>query len=413
MIESISDPRSRNLQSGAADTPSWHGIFVTTSLSRSSGGPFHSVSGLARAVTAVDAGSISVVGAYADAEVWPEDRRQWAATPVAAVPHRGLLAVSAMRRCLRTMLDAGAARGVAPLLHLHGIWDAASLTLASLPDARPIPLVVSPRGMLEPWALRQRSTKKKIALTLWQRSQLAHAGLLHATSAMECEGLRQAGLRNPVAIVPNGIDLPADIGDLGAGAPRGASGDRRCVFLSRLHPKKGLPMLLAAWARLQPQGWTLEIAGSGEPRHEREVRDTIQRLNLHGVTLVGDLRGTDKWRFLATADLFVLPTYSENFGIAVAEAMAAGLPVITTRGTPWQVLRDERMGWWVDADEQSMAGALREATSEPAATLADRGQRARSHAIAMYSWAAIGRRMRDCYRWLLGIGPLPMDIVFE
>ena len=413
MIPPPVERQASHRRSGAAHAPSWHGIYVTTSLSRSSGGPFHSVSGLARAVAAEAPGSVSVVGAYADAALWPEDCRQWSATPLAAVPYRGLLTVGAMRRCLRTVLDSVADRGAAPLVHLHGLWDAASLTLASTSESSRIPLVISPRGMLEPWALRHRGSKKKLALTLWQRSQLVHAGLLHATSAMECEGFRQAGLRNPVAIVPNGIDLPADIGDLGSRASREAPSSRRCVFLSRLHPKKGLPMLLAAWARLRPRGWTLQIAGSGEPRHEREVRDTIERLKLDGVTLEGDLRGADKWRFLATADLFVLPTYSENFGIAVAEAMAAGLPVITTRGTPWQVLRDEQMGWWVDADEPSLTGALREATSAPSAVLAERGGRARSHAIATYSWPAIGRRMLDCYRWLRGIGPTPTDIVFE
>jgi glycosyltransferase involved in cell wall biosynthesis len=171
-------------------------------------------------------------------------------------------------------------------------------------------------------------------------------------------------------------------------------------------------MLLAAWKRIRPQGWTLEIAGSGEPRHEAEVRDIIRRLQLHEVSLVGDLRGVQKWRFLANADLFVLPTFSENFGVAIAEAMAAGIPVITTRGTPWRALRDERMGWWIDADEHALATALREATSEPLAALHDRGQRARHYAMKTFGWPAIGQRMMACYEWVLGIGPATQDIEF-
>jgi len=396
--------------------PEWLAIFITTSLSRSSGGPFHSVSGLSRAVAGTDRGHVMVIGGYADQSLWTEDQSQWSATPLVAVPYRGLRTTFRLRECVQTAIRDTLATGVTPLIHLHGMWDAASLSLALLPQSRAIPLVVSPRGMLEPWALRQKRLKKAAAMQLWQRSLLTHASLLHATSHLESEGLRALGFRGPIAVIPNGIDVPPDIDSLRdakpAYTPRGTSPQRRCVFLSRLHPKKGLPMLLAAWKRIRPQGWTLEIAGSGEPRHEAEVRDIIRRLQLHEVSLVGDLRGVQKWRFLANADLFVLPTFSENFGIAIAEAMAAGLPVITTRGTPWQVLCDERMGWWIDADEHALATALREATSEPLAALHDRGQRARHYAMKTFGWPAIGQRMMACYEWVLGIGPATQDIEF-
>ena len=396
--------------------PEWLAIFITTSLSRSSGGPFQSVSGLSRAVAGLDRGRVMVIGGYADQSLWTEDQSQWSATPLVAVPYRGLRTAFRLRECLQTGIHDAHKTGVTPLIHLHGMWDAASLSLALLPQSRAIPLVVSPRGMLEPWALQQKRLKKAAAMHLWQRSLLTRASLLHATSHLECEGLRALGFRGPVAIVPNGIDVPPDIDSLRdakpAHTPIGSSPQRRCVFLSRLHPKKGLPMLLAAWKRIRPQRWTLEIAGSGDPRHEAEVRDIIRRLQLHEVSLVGDLRGVHKWRFLANADLFVLPTFSENFGIAIAEAMAAGIPVITTRGTPWQVLRDEQIGWWIDADENALATALREATSEPVATLHDRGRRARRYALKTFAWQSIGQQMLACYEWVLGIGPATPDIEF-
>ena len=396
--------------------PRWQAIFVTTSLSRTSGGPFHSVSGLARAVADRDPGRVIVIGGYADQSLWSEDRLQWAATPLAAVPSSGIGTAFLLRDRIRFAVDETQAAGSLPLIHLHGMWDAASLSLALLPQLRSVPLVVSPRGMLEPWALQQKQLKKAVAMQLWQRSLLTRAGLLHATSHLECEGLRRLGLNCPIAIVPNGIDVPSDIDALRdakpAYQPPGSSQQRRCVFLSRLHPKKGLPMLLAAWKRIRPQGWRLDIAGSGDSRHEAEVRDIIRRLQLDEVSLVGDLRGNAKWRFLVNADLFVLPTFSENFGIAIAEAMAAGLPVITTRGTPWQVLGDKRMGWWIDADEHALTTSLREATSEPAATLHDRGQRARHYSMTTFGWPSIGQRMLACYEWVLGIGPATQDIEF-
>lgn len=392
-----------------------HVIFLTTSLSRSSGGPFFSVSGLARAVGKESRASVSVVGAYADEALWPEDQLQWSGTPVAAMPYKGLRSVIPMRDALSATLFADTPRADGALVHLHGIWNAASLSLALLNKPLECPLIISPRGMLEPWALSQRRIKKMLAMRLWQRGLLAQATLLHATSQMEYEGFRRLGLRNPVAIVPNGIELPHDVVGTVDDClnKRRSQGDqqRKCIFLSRLHPKKGLPLLLSAWHRLRPRGWTLHIAGASEGGHDREIRDMIHRMGLEGVFLVGDLRGPEKWRFLGTADLFVLPSYSENFGIAVAEAMAMGVPVITTQGTPWQVLRDQQMGWWIPADEQSLAEAMHEATTEQPSGLFSRGQRARRYVLDTFGWASVGRRMSACYDWALARGPLPPDIV--
>jgi len=390
-------------------------VFLTTSLSRSSGGPFLSVSGLADAVARDDHANVSVVGAYTDGSLWGEDRLQWSATPIRAMAYSGLRSVLPLRDALAATLAKDSGRHGDTLVHLHGLWDAASLALALLRRQCGGPLVVSPRGMLEPWALAQRKVKKKAALRLWQHNLLTESTILHATSQMEYEGFRRLGLRNPVAIVPNGIEIPSDGGARGDTIPHSRSPDsgpaRRCVFLSRLHPKKGLPILLSAWSRLRPQGWTLEIAGAGDQAYEREMGKLIAALGLEGVTLVGDLRGHEKWRFLANADLFVLPTHSENFGIAVAEAMAVGVPVITTQGTPWQVLHDQRMGWWVPVDEQAIVTALREAVSEPIPMLRARGERARRYVRDSFGWDSIGHRMRACYDWALERGPLPADIV--
>jgi glycosyltransferase involved in cell wall biosynthesis len=390
-------------------------VFLTTSLSRSSGGPFLSVSGLAEAVAKDGGVNVSVVGAYANPSLWNEDQLQWSGTPIKAMAYGGLRSVPPLRDELAATLASDACHDTNALVHLHGLWDAASLALALLRNRLECPLVVSPRGMLEPWALAQRGIKKTVALRLWQHRLLVEATILHATSQMEYEGFRRLGFLNPVAIVPNGIRLPPDAVPRGGASPPsatpGLAPSRRCVFLSRIHPKKGLPILLNAWSRLRPQGWTLEIAGAGDQTHERQVREIIAALGLEGVSLVGDLRGPDKWAFLATADLFILPTYSENFGIAVAEAMAVGVPVITTHGTPWQVLEEQQMGWWVPVAEQALFSALQEAVSEPIPRLRARGERARRYVRDSFGWDSIGHRMRACYDWALGRGPLPADIV--
>lgn len=391
----------------------WDTIYVTTGLSPLDGGPFRSVSGLAKAVTATGATTVRVVGGCRLLNDWETDRHEWLPIEVDATAGRGLRAAAAMAADIDRALVAARESGRPAVVHSSGLWDHGSLAVNRGQQIASFPLVTSPRGMLEPWALAHRRLKKFAALLLWQRRQLARADLLHATSEMECDNIRRLGLRNPVCVIPNGIDVPAELpAVLHAGVASKGGGPRRCLFLSRLHPKKGLPMLLEAWARAKPVGWVLEIAGNAEGGHDREIERLIRGRGLDSVRLVGEQAGSEKWRFLAAGDLFILPSYSENFGIVVAEAMAMGLPVITTHGTPWGVLEEQDLGWWVPASADAIAASLRTATAESPDRLADRGRRAREYALRSFGWPAIGERMAACYAWLLGLGPVPPDIVF-
>lgn len=386
----------------------WRAVLVTTGLSRHDGGPFLSVSGLARAVAAQRRGSVAVVGVYRSEADWAIDRMQFDGVPVDAALRR-LRAVEYMTDAIGRHLSAGCPSTV---IHGQGLWRSASLAVEQSPRRCGSRLVISPRGMLEPWALHHHATRKRIAMALWQWRQLTDADMLHATSFAEYTTIRDLGLRNPVCVIPNGVEIPAAWADRRAMVPVPGS-PRRCVFLSRLHSKKGLPMLLDAWARVRPSGWTLEIAGGSSDGHDREIAREIASLRLADVRLVGELTGEEKWRFLATADLFVLPSHSENFGIAVAEAMGMGLPVITTTATPWGVLQQERSGWWVEPAADALAEAIREATAESTDQLAARGRRARDHVCRTFRWDAIGERMAACYDWLAGYGPLPADVVLD
>lgn len=387
-------------------------VVLTTGLSHTSGGPFVSVSGLTAALESFTIWHPQVVGVYGDAASWPRDRRQWEGCSLTAGSEAGLSAARWLASTCLAALDAARQRGQTALMHVSGLWDAASIAGSLVARERPMPYVVSPRGMLEPRALRSKAAKKKAALLLWQRKLLAGATLLHATSLQECESIRAAGFRNPVCVVPNGVSLPPPPMDQPAARPE--RDGRRCVFLSRIHPHKGLPLLIRAWARVRPVGWTLEIAGYMEDRaHDAEVRRLVEALELTSVHFVGERQGMQKWDFLRTADLFVLPSYSENFGVAVAEALACGIPAIATTGTPWRALADRRIGWWVDASEAALATALAEAVAEPPAALAARGARGREYAAAQFGWEQIARRLAAGYSWAVGAGPPTADIVFD
>lgn len=389
-------------------------VLLTTGLSSGCGGPFFSVSGLAAAVAKSGLCDAAVVGTYSQSATWADDRRQWAGTKVSAMPGNGLAsAQSLVDRTQHAFKTTERLQGHG-IVHVSGLWDAASLAGAIL-QARGFTCMVSPRGMLEPWALSQKAAKKGFAMMLWQRRLLAQAVLLHATAESELQSIRNIGLRTPVCIVPNGVEFPPDdlYGSL-AGIPRGEGRRiRTAVFLSRIHPKKGLPLLIEAWSRVRPSGWALVIAGYSEDvAHEAEMRQLVQTLRLDSVSFVGERTGIAKWDFLRSADLFVLPSHSENFGIVVAEAMVVGLPVIATTGAPWRILRDEGMGWWTEPTVEGIAAALTNACSEADEQRAKRGAKARAYAAREFSWDGIGRRMARCYLWAAGLGPITDDIVF-
>lgn len=283
------------------------------------------------------------------------------------------------------------------IVHDAGLWLPVNHVTASSACGCRVPRVVSPRGMLEPWARGHRSTKKNLAWRLYQRRDLEQAALLHATSGQEAEGLRRAGLRNPIAIVANGIDLPNLAG------PRPPCSPRQALFLSRIHPKKGLLDLVRAWATVRPIGWKMTVVGPDEVGHLAEVQDAVREAGVEAdFEFLGAVGDGAKWPIYYHSDLFVLPTYSENFGLVIGEALASGLPVITTRETPWPEIENERLGWWIPTGKEALAVALREATSLPPEALSAMGARGPSLIAKRYAWSTAAERMLAAYGWLLG-----------
>lgn len=292
------------------------------------------------------------------------------------------------------------------LIHNHGLWLPVNHWASRLARKRDVAVVMQPHGMLEPWALNHRAWKKRIAMALFQWRDLASAKALIATSSDEYENIRKLGFRQPIAVIPNGVKIDAPETS-GSHPTRKDGEDRTVLFLSRIHPKKGLVNFVHAWARIAPQGWRLRIAGSDEGGHLEEILRLAGELGIdQSVEYVGMVEGERKSALYRGADLFVLPTHSENFGVVVAEALAHGVPVITTHGAPWADLETHGCGWWIEIGVEPLVQALRDAMALSDDARRDMGKRGREY-VRRYDWGAIAQQTVEVYRWVLGQGEKP------
>lgn len=283
------------------------------------------------------------------------------------------------------------------LIHLHGMWSPVLAVAALLARRRNIPLVLSPHGCLEPWALAYKHKKKWLALKTYQGLVLRSATLFVATSNKEMESIRKLDLRQPIAVIPNGADI---------GPPtfryEAQKEIKNLLFLSRLHPVKGLHDLVEAWALVRKAGWRLIIAGGDEGGYRETVEDLIKAKGIEAdFEFLGYVEGAQKQECFDSADVFILPTYSENFGIAIAEALANELPVITTTGAPWEDLVKYRCGWWVPPGVQGISSALTEMFKYDSHQLKEMGQRGRQVVVNKFSWDVIGVTALRVSEWVL------------
>lgn len=292
------------------------------------------------------------------------------------------------------------------ILHNHSLWSFPSMATGLVTGRASAKLVTSPRGTLAPAALARSRTKKFIFKPL-QWLALTRAALLHATSEMEHADIRNNGLFNPVAIIPNGIDVP----DIGRGERDGRSTQmpRRLLFLGRLHPIKGIELLLQAWRELQDEhrDWELVVAGKGDDTYVASLKALAARLGSKRVQFTGPVYGEAKKRVYLSSHLFVLPTATENFGMAIAEAQAHGVPVVTTKGAPWSGLISHESGWWVDQTLDDIRGALDEAMCLDYPSLEKMGLRGSQWMASDFEWSSVARQMISVYRWLIDGGEVP------
>jgi glycosyltransferase involved in cell wall biosynthesis len=372
-----------------------HSVHVIAGLDPAYGGPSYSVPRLCQALAA--AGTKATLLSVAAPGEGPLDVREqgyrdWRlAQDYSSLPIlRGLRSSSALSSALRhiaSRLD---------LVHNHGLWLMPNVEAGRAAAWAQKPSVVSPRGMLSPAALAFSRRKKRAFWWILQGPTIRRAACLHATSAQEFEEIRNFGLTNPVAIIPNGIDLPESV------TKSCAAAERVVLSLGRIHPKKGLDRLLSAWSTIEARhpGWRLRIAGPGEGGHEEKLRALAASLGLTRVAIEGPVYGCAKWDAYCSADVFVLASLNENFGLTVAEALAAGTPAISTKGTPWGRLEHEGCGWWVDYGIEPLAAALESAMALPREGLLRMGERGRAWMAREFSWERAAQDMLLVYRWL-------------
>jgi glycosyltransferase involved in cell wall biosynthesis len=302
----------------------------------------------------------------------------------------------------------------ANIVHNHGLWMFPNLYARQAAVRSGIPLVISPRGMLEDWALGRSRIKKFVAWSLFERVNLRSAALFHVTSEMEAQSLRRLGLDQPIAIIPNGVEIPdrnanPNRQDLERKYPE-LAGKRWLLFLSRIHPKKGVSELLRVWHKIHDdfREWHLILAGPDLDGYAKgKQREALNYQLMDRVTFTGMLSGPERAAALTNSDLFVLPTHSENFGIAIAEALAFGLPVITTKGAPWKELIAHECGWWIDLGHAELMQCLKSALPLSKAELSAMGERGRSLMLRKYSWREVAEQMKQTYDWLLSRDDMP------
>jgi glycosyltransferase involved in cell wall biosynthesis len=392
------------------DAAPLHAAHVIAGLDAAHGGPSYSVPRLCEALGAAGAEatllSVSSAGAgqFSTSNKGYADRRFRGDHAQAPILH----ALRSSAGLVKALHETAAA---ADVIHNHGLWLMPNVHAGRAAARAVKPLVVSPRGMLAPAALAFSRWKKRGFWRLLQGPALRRVACIHATAEQEYQEVRAFGLTAPVAIIANGIDLP------GPGADRSdrREADRVVLSLSRIHPIKGLDRLLRAWAKVEARhpDWRLRIMGPSESGHDGELRALANALGVARVTIEGPVYGDAKCAAYRGAALFVLPTFNESFGLTVAEALAAGVPAISTKGAPWKGLKTEGCGWWIDHEVESFAATLAHAMALPAEVLKAMGNKGHEWVARDFSWDRVARDMLDVYFWAARGAEPPPTIRFD
>lgn len=306
------------------------------------------------------------------------------------------------------------------VIHQHSIWTGISSATVRWRKKTKRPTVVAPQGALDPFALRKSTWKKQLALMIYERENLHQVGCMQALSKQETNAFRSFGLFSPVAVIPNGVSsswIDQACEPERFRARYGISeGTRILLFLGRITPKKGLPMLLKAMNthRHQLTDWKLVIAGVDEFKHQQEVQKMVNAMSLQPyVQFIGPQFDQEKRDAFAAADVFVLPSLSEGAPVAILEALGASIPVLTTKASPWEDLHTYNCGWWTDLSSEAIGYALDEILQQSTASLKAMGLRGRKLVSDKYSWSQIAEQTLSLYDWLLGSINQPIFVQME
>ena len=378
---------------------------LMASVSRQAGGLFPAVSGLSRGLV----GSGCEVRAFGGNDsLTAEDLGQWGTVPVSVERVLGPRIPGFQRGLINRL------REFCPhLVHVHGLWRYSSLAAVRwAEDSRP--RVVSPHGMLDPWALGNSAWKKWIAARLYERAHLDGAACLHALCDSERHAIRAYGLKNPICVIPNGVDLPtarSGVPPVWADAiPQEA---KVLLYLGRIHPKKGLPDLLRAWhlaagGKALSNDWFLVIAGWDQNGHQKELQVLARDLGIEDrVHFGGPQFGDAKQASYERAQAFVLPSLSEGLPMVVLEAWSYGLPVLMTPRCNLPIGFEYGAALAMDPDAVDVARCLGDLSAMSDDERRSIGVKGRELAAVRFAWSAVSTQMRQAYDWVLGGGQRP------
>jgi len=277
------------------------------------------------------------------------------------------------------------------IVHDHGLWMDSNIASCLTSYLNDIPLLVSPHGSLEPWAMEHKKIKKKIAFQLYQKFLLNKASYIHATSESEKLAVQKLLPKSNIKVIALGTNVIKK-------EFVSKCDSKNAIFLSRIHKKKGLDILIDAWANASHDGWKMIIVGPNEGSYFDNIKKRIKMHRLEDdIKLVGGLYGNDKQSVLFNSSLFILPTYSENFGLVIPEAFMSGLPVITTNKTPWLNLQKIGCGWTISPDMNALIKAIEEATKMSPTELRSMGEIGRNWMIDMFTWDTFGKNLISTY----------------
>ena len=306
------------------------------------------------------------------------------------------------------------------LLHIHAIFSYSSTIAMAIARIQKIPYIIRPLGQLCTWSLKQSAMKKQLYLRIIEKSNLNHSQSIHFTSEAEQQEASLLNLTSSSFVLPHGLSIPAII-------PNAYQRLRQqfnlpvdepiILFLSRLHPKKGLDYLIPALGKISHHRFTFILAGSGEPDYENEIKSLLVSEGIENRThFTGFVQGETKDLLMQGADLFALTSYSENFGISVIESLAAGTPVIITPGVALSdIVAQQQIGYVAQLDVDEIATAIQHFLDQPqesknmgdsygalvpSGTLCER-YRARQFILDNYTWDSIASRMISVYKDLL------------
>lgn len=369
-------------------------VHLTGSIDPSAGGPAYSIPRLCE--------SLRDAGATVDLLTLRDPKGGTITTPHHAFPVGRLPDKLGHAPAMWRWIKDRAQNGGIEIMHSHNLWIMPSIYPEGARRLWKIPHIVSPRGTLTDYSMSTGSRFKQIHWPLVQRPTLAKATCFHATAQSEVEDIRRLGFRQPIAVIPNGLDLPEWI-------DRPVHDTKVILFFGRIHPEKGLTVLLDAWARVQDQrpDWRLHIVGPDMGGHKAELERQIATKGIGRVVFGEANFGKEKFDIYRAAALYVLPSPTENFGLTVAEALAVGVPAIANHGAPWSSLVTERCGWWAPRGADPLADALLDATGLSHRARVEMGLRGRAYVARDFVWPTIAEQMAAVYRWVLARGERP------